>query len=112
MAKQDDYVRYTIRVPANLYDRVQAAAEGGGRSVNAEVVQRLESSFETGLAVPAGEEWHSAVKESIKEGVVELLRDPVTAKLMEEFLQGYVMIKSPIKSTEGEDIDYSGPDQS
>jgi len=44
MAKQDDYVRYTIRVPASLYQRVQAAA--GDRSVNAEIIARLECSFD------------------------------------------------------------------
>lgn len=43
MAKQDDYVRYTIRVPASLYARVQDAA--GEKSVNAEIVARLEDSF-------------------------------------------------------------------
>ncbi|WP_312795588.1 hypothetical protein [Tianweitania sp.] len=44
MAKQDDYVRYTIRVPSDLYARVQEAA--GEKSLNAEIVERLESSFE------------------------------------------------------------------
>lgn len=39
MAKQDDYVRYTIRVPSDLYRRLQEAA--GEKSVNAEIVQRL-----------------------------------------------------------------------
>lgn len=43
MAKQDDYVRYTIRVPANLYAQIQAAA--GEKSVNAEIAARLEGSF-------------------------------------------------------------------
>lgn len=40
MAKQDDYVRYTIRVPAALYARLQSAA--GESSVNAEIVSQLE----------------------------------------------------------------------
>lgn len=44
MAKQDDYVRYTIRVPAGLYAAVQEAA--GEKSVNAEIVDRLQKSFE------------------------------------------------------------------
>lgn len=43
MAKQDDYVRYTIRVPADLYAQLQSAA--GEKSVNAEIVARLERSF-------------------------------------------------------------------
>ena len=38
MAKQDDYVRYTIRVPSDLYARLQEAA--GEKSVNAEIITR------------------------------------------------------------------------
>lgn len=41
MAKQDDYVRYTIRIPADLYERVKIAA--GEKSVNAEIIDRLDS---------------------------------------------------------------------
>lgn len=44
MARQDDFVRYTIRVPAPLYEQLQASA--GAKSVNAEIVRRLERSFE------------------------------------------------------------------
>lgn len=43
MARQADYVRYTIRVPAGLYERIQEAA--GDKSVNAEIIERLEASF-------------------------------------------------------------------
>lgn len=44
MAKQDDYVRYTIRVPARLYAQIEDAA--GEKSVNAEINARLQGSFE------------------------------------------------------------------
>lgn len=37
MAKQDDFVRYTIRLPRELYDRVQSYADLNERSVNGEV---------------------------------------------------------------------------
>lgn len=43
MAKQDDYVRYTVRLPADLYQRIQNAA--GDKSVNAEIIHRLELSL-------------------------------------------------------------------
>lgn len=42
MAKQDDYVRYTIRVPSTVYDAVKEAA--GDKSVNAEIIERLKLS--------------------------------------------------------------------
>lgn len=43
MAKQDEFVRYTVRLPRELYERIQAAA--GNASVNAEVIKRLEAAF-------------------------------------------------------------------
>lgn len=44
MAKQDDYTRYTIRLPTPLYERVREAA--GEKSVNAEIAERLMASFD------------------------------------------------------------------
>lgn len=43
MAKQDDYTRYTIRIPTPLYERVKAAA--GEASVNAEIAATLERAY-------------------------------------------------------------------
>ncbi|MEO7579934.1 MAG: Arc family DNA-binding protein [Massilia sp.] len=45
MKKPDskDVVRATIRLPANLYLSIEEAAKYNGRSVNAEMVARLES---------------------------------------------------------------------
>lgn len=46
MAKQDDYVRYTIRVPKEVFDPLEKAAEAANRSANAEIIARLEFSVE------------------------------------------------------------------
>lgn len=43
MAKQDDYTRYTIRLPTPLYERVKEAA--GEASVNSLVVDVLAEKF-------------------------------------------------------------------
>jgi hypothetical protein len=45
MAKQDDFTRYTIRVPSDLYERVSAAADASGRSVNGEIIATLEEAY-------------------------------------------------------------------
>ncbi|WP_404404921.1 hypothetical protein [Pelagibacterium halotolerans] len=77
MAKQDDYVRYTIRVPAGLYARLQDAA--GEKSVNAEIVERLDRSFRT-LPVELGLEFVQAIENAppsklkeLQEGIADLL---------------------------------------
>jgi len=43
------HVRTQIRIPQDLYDRLQEAAEASSRSFNSEMVVRLESSFRHGL---------------------------------------------------------------
>lgn len=52
MAKQAEYVRYTIRVPADLYARVQEAA--GEKSVNAEIVAALAEKYPGPMQQPIG----------------------------------------------------------
>jgi translation elongation factor EF-G len=47
MAKQDDYVRYTIRVPRHVYSAIEAAADVANRSANAEIVERLTSAVDS-----------------------------------------------------------------
>lgn len=44
MAKQDDYARITIRIPMEIYDQIQDAAESAQRSLNGEIIQRLSSN--------------------------------------------------------------------
>ncbi len=43
MAREDPHFR--LRLPADLKARVEEAARASGRSINAEIVQRLEASF-------------------------------------------------------------------
>ncbi|MEO1027522.1 MAG: hypothetical protein AAFX02_00555 [Pseudomonadota bacterium] len=43
MTERDEYTRYTIRIPTELYDRLQDAS--GHKSLNAEITLRLEASF-------------------------------------------------------------------
>jgi len=42
---QDDYIRTALRLPRDLHAQVQASAETKGRSMNAEIISRLQDSF-------------------------------------------------------------------
>lgn len=46
---KNDYHRSQYRLPEALYERLKAEAERKGRSMNAEMVDRLEASFEPRL---------------------------------------------------------------
>lgn len=43
---KEDIYRSQFRLPMSLYENLKEAAEGSGRSLNAELVSRLEHSFE------------------------------------------------------------------
>lgn len=45
MAKQDDWVRLTVRLPPEVYARLTETVATGPNSMNAEIVSRLEFSF-------------------------------------------------------------------
>lgn len=47
MSREDPQLR--IRLPIELKERIEEAATAGGRSMNAEIVQRLDLSFPTEL---------------------------------------------------------------
>lgn len=49
-------VRTQIRIPQELYEQLQKAAEGSARSFNAEMVIRLESSFRHGVSPESSRE--------------------------------------------------------
>lgn len=46
LTSQDDYIRTALRLPRNLHKDVQESAEKNQRSMNAEIVARLYSSYE------------------------------------------------------------------
>lgn len=54
MAKQDDWVRLTVRMPPELYARLQQAVADGPNSMNAEVVARLQQSLEEPVRTAGG----------------------------------------------------------
>lgn len=45
MAEQDDYARYTIRIPRDQYERLAEAAATNRRSVNAELIHALYEAY-------------------------------------------------------------------
>lgn len=46
-------IRTQLRIPAVLHERINAAAKDSGRSMNAEIVKRLEESFALGAQASA-----------------------------------------------------------
>jgi hypothetical protein len=46
---KNDHFRSQFRLPNDLYERLKESAEREGRSLNAEIVVRLEASFQPGI---------------------------------------------------------------
>ena len=45
MATQDEYIKTALRLPRGLHRSIQESAEKRGRSMNAEIISRLDRSF-------------------------------------------------------------------
>lgn len=46
MANQENYIRFHVRIPPELNEAIENAAKENKHSKNAEIIQRLERSFE------------------------------------------------------------------
>lgn len=66
---KNDQFRSQFRLPGSLYDRLKEVAEREGRSLNAEIVARLEASFEPGIR-----EVLAALLDEQTRGLVEEIR--------------------------------------
>jgi hypothetical protein len=99
MAKQDDYVRYTIRVPADLYGKLQEAA--GEKSINAEIITRLEASFDKFLPEGLHDEGREIVRQlrEEREAIERVMatKVPIFEKMMADLegLQKEIIEKLP-----------------
>ena len=45
IAKQIDYLKTALRLPRDLHTKIHEAADSSGRTMNAEIVSRLERTF-------------------------------------------------------------------
>lgn len=43
MANQDDFIKTALRLPRGLHARIQSSAAAAGRSMNAEIIDRLQA---------------------------------------------------------------------
>lgn len=46
MARQDDYIRTALRLPPDMHKALHDSADASGKSFNAEIIARLQASFE------------------------------------------------------------------
>lgn len=82
--KQTD-PQFKLRFPSGMRDRLKDAAHANGRSMNAEIVARLQNTFEA-------QSGDSALRLQVEENTAALRR---LEALMEELLQAIQPPKSP-----------------
>ncbi|MGI4847557.1 MAG: Arc family DNA-binding protein [Janthinobacterium lividum] len=63
--KQDDFIKTALRLPRDLHSEVQESAEKNGRSMNAEIIARLEQASR--ILSPAGQGSSLDVKRQLDE---------------------------------------------
>ncbi len=81
MARDDP--KFIVRLPSELKERLQDAAREGKRSMNAEIVERLQGSFADVIAVgvPRGRPLTEAQAVAIAEAAASKAVDAITDKI-------------------------------
>lgn len=69
--------QYTVRFPDGLRDQIKAAAEANGRSMNAEIVARLEASFQP---EPSATTLQAVINQLVESGEVLIQRFEAVTK--------------------------------
>lgn len=85
LINQDDFLKTALRIPRDLHEQIQSAAKATGRSMNAEIVARLQNTFEA-------QSGDSALRLQVEENTAALRR---LEALMEGLLQAVQLPKSP-----------------
>jgi hypothetical protein len=67
--------RFQIRMPDGLRDRIRAAAENNARSMNSEIVARLEASFTVDMESPEARDEMSRRLHALMDEVTEEMRE-------------------------------------
>lgn len=63
MSDQHTTVQYQLRLPEELRDEIKESAKKHNRSMNADIVARLEQSFETGPELVSASSYQALYKE-------------------------------------------------
>ncbi len=64
---------YGLRIPPDLKDSLQSAAKGNNRSMHAEIIDRLEKSFDESLGI--NREWMTnMLRQSLETAAEEIIR--------------------------------------
>jgi len=67
--------RYIVRFPDGMRDRINAAAKVNNRSMNSEIVARLEASFEESDLAPDARTLESLIDARVENAVKKALAD-------------------------------------
>lgn len=86
MATQDDYIRTALRVPPDLHKQIHRAAFVATRTFNAEILSRLQASFDAPsvLTLPASVEQAIEAEQRERGGT----REEVMTRLIQAGLAG------------------------
>lgn len=85
MEPEDKYTRITLRIPRDLHARLQKSADETSKSMNAEIIERIQNSYAHEASLADGfvsiraEEFHATIeeiakrvfKEGVKSGIIK-----------------------------------------
>ena len=67
MEKEPEIIRTSLRLPKRLYDRLDQAATERGMTMHAEILARLETTFDNDDLMPVADKALDSLEDSIRE---------------------------------------------
>ncbi|QRY69107.1 hypothetical protein JVX98_12815 [Ensifer sp. PDNC004] len=79
MEKESEIIRTSLRLPKSLYDRLDRAATERGMTMHAEILARLETTFDHDVLLPVADQALDSLEDSIRESreMLQMQRDLV-----------------------------------
>lgn len=94
--------RYIVRFPEGMRDQIAEAAKANNRSMNAEIVARLEATFDGSLlTIPQAQDLASKVAEQVTDQVIARIIDPLDEPTFANVLQAIRATPRPKPQIEG-----------
>lgn len=85
MARNDPQVNF--RIPADLNEKLKEAAQSNNRTITAELVSRLESTFDGSLlTIPQAEKLANDVAHRVSDSVISRIINPLDEKTFQRVL--------------------------
>lgn len=80
LTPQDDFIKTALRLPRDVHEKIQEAAKETGRSMNSEIVARLQQTLQPPADQPSARDNSAVLVEVIEKLLLVLEKSEIVAR--------------------------------